>query len=86
MAAQDPRAFALVGMGAFLSAASHAPVMAVIMLFEMTLSYDIILPLMMCSVVAYYTAKGLEGCGLSEGELKGVWRENAERLMPRFAR
>ncbi|MEY2877845.1 MAG: hypothetical protein RLZZ15_225, partial [Verrucomicrobiota bacterium] len=56
-AAQDPRAFALVGMGAFLSAASHAPVMAVIMLFEMTLSYDIILPLMLCSVLAYYTAK-----------------------------
>jgi len=39
-AAPDPRAFALVGMGAFLSAASHAPVMAVIMLFEMTMSYS----------------------------------------------
>jgi chloride channel protein, CIC family len=59
-AAQDPRAFALVGMGAFLSAASRAPVMAVIMLFEMTLSYDIILPLMLCSVIAYYTAKGFQ--------------------------
>ncbi|QYM77978.1 ClcB-like voltage-gated chloride channel protein [Horticoccus luteus] len=58
--APDPRAFALVGMGAFLSGVSHAPVMAVIMLFEMTLSYDIILPLMLCSVIAYYTAKGLE--------------------------
>lgn len=58
VAAQDPRAFALVGMGAFLSAATRAPVMAIIMLFEMTLSYDIILPLMMCSVIAYYTAKG----------------------------
>jgi chloride channel protein, CIC family len=63
-AAQDPRAFALVGMGAFLSAASHAPVMAVILLFEMTLSYDIILPLMMTSVVAYYTAKSLQGASL----------------------
>jgi CIC family chloride channel protein len=63
-AAQDPRAFALVGMGAFLSAASHAPVMAVILLFEMTLSYDIILPLMMTSVLAYYTAKSLQGSSL----------------------
>lgn len=53
-----PAGFALVGMGAFLSAASRAPVMAVIMLFEMTLSYDIILPLMLCSVIAYYTARG----------------------------
>ncbi len=68
--AVDPRAFALVGMGAFLSAVSHAPVMAVIMLFEMTLSYDIILPLMLCSVVAYYTAKGLEGRSLYSEVLK----------------
>ncbi len=58
--AADPRAFALVGMGALLAAASHAPVMAIIMLFEMTLSYDIIMPLMLCSVIAYYTARGIE--------------------------
>jgi CIC family chloride channel protein len=69
-AAQDPRAFALVGMGAFLSAASRAPVMAVIMLFEMTLSYDIILPLMLCSVIAYYTARGLDTRSLYSESLK----------------
>jgi CIC family chloride channel protein len=69
-AAHDPRAFALVGMGAFLSAASHAPVMAVIMLFEITLSYDIILPLMLCSVLAYYTAKSLEGASLYSEALR----------------
>lgn len=63
-AAANPQAFALVGMGAFLSAASHAPVMAVIMMFEMTLSYDIILPLMLCSVLAYFTAKSLQGASL----------------------
>jgi CIC family chloride channel protein len=56
----DPVAFALVGMGAFLAAATRAPVMAVILLFEMTLSYDIVLPLLLCSVIAYYTAKGIE--------------------------
>jgi CIC family chloride channel protein len=70
VAAHDPRAFALVGMGAFLSAASHAPVMAVILLFEMTLSYDIILPLMMASVLAYYTAKGLQGASLYSEALR----------------
>ncbi len=68
--ASSPEAFALVGMGAFLSAATYAPVMAVIMLFEMTLSYDIILPLMLCSVLAYYTAKGLEGQSLYSEALK----------------
>jgi CIC family chloride channel protein len=77
VAAQDPRAFALVGMGAFLSAATYAPVMAVIMLFEMTLSYDIILPLMLCSVVAYYTAKGLEGASLYSASLKKKTAETA---------
>jgi CIC family chloride channel protein len=69
-ATADPRAFALVGMGAFLSAASHAPVMAIIMLFEMTLSYDIILPLMLCSVIAYFTARNLEGDSLYSESLK----------------
>ena len=58
--AANPLAFALVGMGAFLSAASRAPVMAVIMLFEMTMSHDIILPLLLCNVIAYYTAKGID--------------------------
>ncbi len=64
LGAADPQAFALVGMGALLAAASHAPVMAIIMLFEMTLSYDIIMPLMVCSVVAYYTARGIENQSL----------------------
>ncbi|AOS45224.1 Voltage-gated ClC-type chloride channel ClcB [Lacunisphaera limnophila] len=68
--AADPGAFALVGMGALLAAASHAPVMAIIMLFEMTLSYDIIMPLMVCSVVAYYTARGIENQSLYSEALK----------------
>lgn len=75
----DPRTIALVGMGAFLSAASHAPVMAIIMLFEMTLSYDIILPLMVCSVVAYFTAKSLEGESIYSESLK---RKAVEQPVP----
>jgi len=69
-AAAEPQAFALVGMGAFLSAATQAPVMAVILLFEMTLSYDIILPLLACSVVSYFVAKGLEGGSLYSEALR----------------
>ncbi len=74
--APSPGAFALVGMGAFLSAASRAPVMAVIMLFEMTLSYDIILPLMMSSVVAFFTARGIEGHSLYSESLRRKEAEN----------
>jgi CIC family chloride channel protein len=70
LAAQDPRTFALVGMGAFLSAATHAPVMAVILLFEITMSYDIILPLLLCCVIAYYTSKSLKGSSLYSEVLK----------------
>jgi CIC family chloride channel protein len=81
--AEDPRAFALVGMGALLAGASHAPVMAIIMLFEMTLSYDIIMPLMLSSVVAYYTARGIEGQSLySEALSKKAAAEPAPAPLP----
>jgi CIC family chloride channel protein len=80
--AVDPQAFALVGMGAFLSAASYAPVMSVIMLFEMTLSYDIVLPLMLCNVIAYYTAKGLEGESLYSEALRRKAAEAPTSVLP----
>ena len=78
--AADPQAFALVGMGALLAAASHAPVMAIIMLFEMTLSYDIIMPLMLSSVVAYYTARGIEDQSLYSEALKKKAAEEPEQV------
>lgn len=77
-AAMDPRAFALVGMGAFLAAATHAPVMATIMLFEMTLSYDIVLPLLLCAVVAYFTARGIESQSLYGESLRKKSAEEPE--------
>lgn len=81
--AADPRAFALVGMGALLAAASHAPVMAIILLFEMTLSYDIIMPLMLCSVIAYYTARGIENQSLySEALSKKAAAEPQAATLP----
>ncbi len=56
----NPSACALVGMGAFLAGTTHAPVMAIMMIFELTLDYQIILPLMLACVVAYYTAARIE--------------------------
>jgi CIC family chloride channel protein len=53
-------AFPLVGMGALLAATTHAPIMAIIMLFELTLDYEIILPLMLACVIAHYTSSALE--------------------------
>jgi CIC family chloride channel protein len=44
-------AYALVGMAAFFSGAAHAPVTAILILFEMTGDYFIILPLMLATVI-----------------------------------
>ena len=54
-----PSAYALVGMGAFLAATTHAPLMAMLMLFEMTLDHAIVLPLMLACVVAYYVSQSV---------------------------
>ena len=47
-----PGAYALVGMAAFFSGAAHAPVTSILILFEMTGNYQIILPLMLATVVS----------------------------------
>jgi CIC family chloride channel protein len=47
-----PGAYALVGMAAFFSGAAHAPVTAILILFEMTGDYQIILPLMLTTVIS----------------------------------
>ncbi|MDA2916409.1 chloride channel protein [Nitrospinae bacterium AH_259_B05_G02_I21] len=45
-------AYALVGMGAVVAATTHAPITAIIILFELTGSYTIILPLMVSCITA----------------------------------
>jgi len=47
----SPGAYALVGMGAFLSAVTHAPMTAIFLLFEMTASYQVIVPIMLTCVI-----------------------------------
>jgi CIC family chloride channel protein len=52
-------AYALVGMAAFFSGAAHAPVTAILILFEMTGDYLIILPLMLATVVSTLVSRVL---------------------------
>jgi CIC family chloride channel protein len=52
-----PAAYALIGMGGFLAATTHAPLTSILMLFELTQDYEIVLPLMLACVTAHYTAK-----------------------------
>ena len=53
----EPGAYALVGMGAVVAGTTHAPMASMLILFEMTDDYQIILPLMLATVVSTLTAK-----------------------------
>lgn len=54
-----PGAFAMVGMAALLAGSVHAPLTAIILLFEMTRDYRIILPLMFAVVVSLLLSQRL---------------------------
>ncbi len=55
-----PAAFAMVGMAALLAGAVHAPLTAILLLFEMTRDYRIILPLMFAVVVSLLLSQRLQ--------------------------
>jgi len=48
----EPGAYALVGMGAVVAATTRAPITAILIIFEMTSNYSIILPLMTACILA----------------------------------
>ncbi len=52
--------YALVGLGAFLAATTHAPLTAVFLLFEMTQSYTVTIPALVATIVALVVATRLE--------------------------
>lgn len=54
-----PGAYALVGMGVVIAGTIHAPLSALIMIFEVTGDYKIILPLMLGTVTSTLTARWL---------------------------
>ncbi|NQT55620.1 MAG: chloride channel protein [Desulfobacteraceae bacterium] len=55
----SPGAYSIVGMGAVVSATTHGPLTAILMLFEMTGSYKIILPLMVACIISSLAARHL---------------------------
>lgn len=78
-ATSAPYAYAMVGMGAFLAGATQAPLMAILMIFEMTLSYQVVLPLMLSCVVAYFVARAIGKTSMYEITLHRN-REEQERV------
>ncbi|MDX2471280.1 MAG: chloride channel protein [SAR324 cluster bacterium] len=70
----QPGSYALVGMGAFLAAVTHAPMTAIFLLFELTSSYQVIIPIMFASVIGVMVAKSLIEDNMDSMELsrKGI--------------
>lgn len=52
--------FAFVGMAGLVSATFHAPVTAIVLVFELTGHYELTLPVMLCSIVASIAATMLD--------------------------
>jgi CIC family chloride channel protein len=55
-----PGAYALVGMGAAFAGIVRAPLTSVIMIFEVTRDYSIIVPLMVANLIAFYISHKLQ--------------------------
>jgi len=55
-----PAAFAMVGMAAVLAGAVHSPLTAILLLFEMTHDYRIILPLMFAVIISLLISRYIE--------------------------
>jgi CIC family chloride channel protein len=55
----QPEAFGLAGMAGLVAGATHAPLTAIMMVFEMSGDYALILPIMVTAAIAYLTARRL---------------------------
>jgi CIC family chloride channel protein len=71
-----PEAYAIVGMGALVAASTHAPITGILLVFEMTNDYALVLPLMLATVISYLVAHRLEPDSLYSGWL----RRRGERI------
>ncbi|MFN6515944.1 MAG: chloride channel protein [Nostoc sp. CreGUA01] len=70
----SPTTYALAGMGGFFSAVSKVPITAIVIVFEMTTDFNLVLPLMIVCVAAYLVAEKAVPGSLYEKllELKGI--------------
>lgn len=62
-------AYATVGMGTFLAAVTQAPLTSIFLIFEMTHSYQVVIPIMISSVLGSLASRLLAGGSLESLEL-----------------
>ena len=78
ISSESPYTFALAGMGAFFTAVIRVPVTAIIIVFEMTADFNLVLPLMISCAVAYIVAESVAKGSLYEHLLEAVGIELTE--------
>lgn len=73
--------YAHVGMAAFFCAVSRVPITAVVIVFEMTTDFNLVLPLMIGTVASYLVAEKMETGSLYDRQLaaKGIHLEESTR-------
>jgi CIC family chloride channel protein len=95
-------AYAAVGMAAVMAGTSHAPISAILILFEFTGNYDLILPVMLASILSSLIARRLHPSSIyteplrrkgieitwrmEEAVLAGLKAENLMRADPQILR
>jgi len=67
-----PARFALVGMAAMVAAVTHAPLTAILIVYELTRNYQVILPLMLAAVVAVAVARMLCSDSIYSSKLRAL--------------
>lgn len=68
----NPVQFALVGMAAVVAATTHAPLTGIVLVYEMTRNYSLILPLMLTAVIAAIVARILIRDSIYAADLKSM--------------
>lgn len=76
----SPGAYALVGMGTAFAGVVRAPMTSVLMIFETTRDYAVIVPLMISNLISYFIAAKFQKKGIYEvlAEQDGVHLPSAE--------
>ena len=74
--AGHPEVFAVLGMGALLTAIVRAPLTGIVLMIELTGKYDYMLPLLVSCFAAYGVAEAM-----NDGPIYEVLRERAKRRL-----
>jgi len=69
----DPQTYAIAGMAALMAGVVRSPITAIMLVFELTNDYRLILPIMLATIVCVYIAERIEPLGIYS---LGLLRQN----------